>query len=91
MDIIQMTSEYLNQQDISALSPDDYCPNCWGRQEYGGDYYEALKDEGVNSNNLEKKKGWIQAYADRFLIGIKLKPQGTTFVCNTCQTIENKE
>jgi hypothetical protein len=25
--------------------PEGYCPNCWGREEYGGKFYSAIKKE----------------------------------------------
>lgn len=65
--------------------PEDLCPNCWGSQEYEGNFYEAIKSEGIDTNNIEQKKGWIQAYAEKHLTGIQLKKKGNKLICQVCQ------
>jgi protein-arginine kinase activator protein McsA len=72
--------------------PTEVCPNCWGRQEYGGAFYEAVKAEGIDTNNIDAKKGWIQAYAETHLTGIELREQDSQLICNSCQmTYDKKE
>lgn len=81
--------EHLEQTNFSTTqqtAPEGYCPNCWGRQEYSGDFFQAIKNEGITTNNLSSKKGWILAYAEKYLTGIRLKQQGTDYVCTTCTT-----
>ena len=70
--------------------PKGFCPNCWGRQEYGGKFYEAIKKEKVDLKNADQKRGWIQAYAAKYLGGIKLVERHNEMVCTNCQKIHSK-
>jgi len=71
-----------NSNDNKIKSPDGFCPNCWGRQEYGGNFYKALKSE--NHKDLEHKKGWITWYVENNLKGISLQSKEKKLVCNVC-------
>ena len=62
--------------------PEGFCPNCWGRQEYGGNFYKALKSENIK--DLEHKKGWIRSYVENNLKGISLQPKEEKVVCYVC-------
>lgn len=66
-------------------APEGVCPNCWGRQEYSGQFFEAMKNEGIDANNASDKKGWIQDYADKHLAGIKLENKDNELVCQKCK------
>ena len=72
--------EKISKEDV----PEGFCPNCWGRQEYGGQFYEAVKNYGVDINNTDPKVGWIQEYADKHLLGIQLKKKDDMLVCQNC-------
>ena len=74
-----------NPTPTAADVPEDFCPNCWGRNEYGGKFYEAMKNENVDINNVNEKKGWIQDYADKNLSMIQLKHTDTGAVCAKCK------
>lgn len=71
-----------NPNNNQAKSPEGFCPNCWGRQEYGGNFYNTLKSENIK--DLEQKKGWIKLYVEQNLKGIHLKPKDETLLCNVC-------
>ena len=45
-------------------------PNGWGRQKYLGSNQNAVYDEQIDLNNITRKRGWIQAYAARKILGI---------------------
>ncbi|MCB9202027.1 MAG: hypothetical protein H6604_03125 [Flavobacteriales bacterium] len=49
------------------------CPNCWGRQEYEGHFYDASKKDKIDLNNISQKRGWIQAYVVKYFEGMKKK------------------
>jgi hypothetical protein len=66
-------------------TPEGYCPNCWGREEYGGRFYDAVKNNGVDINSNDASIGWVQEYADKHLNGIELHPDGENFVCKKCK------
>lgn len=68
-------------------APEGVCPNCWGRQEYSGNFYEAVKNEGIDANNASEKLGWIQDYADKHLSGIKMDKTTEGHVCPKCKVI----
>ena len=61
------------------------CPNCWGRNEYGGAFYDAVKNENMNVNDLESHVGWVQDYADKHLSDIALHADDAEHVCNKCK------
>lgn len=70
------------QNTKKQKSPKGFCPNCWGRQEYGGNFYKALKVKNIK--DLEHKKGWITAYVEAHLKNIKLQPKDQKLMCNVC-------
>jgi len=87
MSIAENLIDFLIHKPMNTAlkAPEDLCPNCWGSQEYEGNFYEAIKSEGIDTNNVEQKKGWIQAYAEKNLTGIQLKKKGNKLVCQVCQ------
>ncbi len=65
--------------------PEGYCPNCWGRQEYGLQFYEMVKNNDVDVNSKNPNIGWIQDYANKHLAGILLEKKGESLVCEKCK------
>lgn len=65
-----------------SITPEFVCPNCWGRQEYGGEFYNAQKTE--HPTVMEQRKGWVRSYAERNLKGTYPKYNITKEVCNVC-------
>ena len=66
--------------------PEGVCPNCWGRHEYGGQFFEAVKNNNFDDkyltnakkkyiNDLEQSKQsnnfWISVILNRFFDGEK--------------------
>lgn len=76
--------EYLKKDKKREEVPEGFCPNCWGRLEYGGEFYKAVKEENIDLNNIEKHKGWVQALAGKYLYGIELKQKGKEWECEQC-------
>ncbi len=70
------------------IVPNGVCPNCWGRDEYGGRFYERVQQENLNINSKTSNVGWVAAYANKHLLGIVLKRKGNgaSLVCEACQT-----
>ncbi len=68
-------------------APEGFCPNCWGRQEYGGQFFEAIHQEKIDLNNIDQKKGWIEAYAARYLEGIRLTKEDGSQKCPSCEIV----
>ncbi len=85
MNIFESIKSLLSQNKEDQPTPSGYCPNCWGKQEYGGQFYEAVKNENIDINNVNEKKGWIQTYADQHLGAIQLQAQDDKMVCQKCK------
>jgi len=71
--------------DAGVIAPKGVCPNCWGRQEYQGQVFEAIKKENSDVNALDDKKGWIRAYAMENFPKIWLVEKDGLAHCPTCQ------
>ncbi len=85
MSIGKSIFEYLKNGKREDLAPKGICPNCWGNQEYGGQFYEAIKNHGLDVNSKDPEIGWIQDYAEKHLSGIKLEDHGDEYVCTSCK------
>ncbi len=68
-------------------APEGVCPNCWGREEYGGHFYERVKQENLDVLSKESNVGWINAYANKHLAGIVLQRmgKGEELICAKCK------
>lgn len=90
MDIVRSLLNFLmtKETEDAADAPEGYCPNCWGREEYGGHFYERVKQENLNVNSKDSNVGWVAAYANKNLSGIALKRKGNgeEMICEGCQT-----
>lgn len=84
MNLFNFLKQTVDNDDSKSAMPEGYCPNCWGRQEYGGRFYESIKTEGINTNNIDQKKGWVQAYAEKNITGIQLRADDAQLVCDSC-------
>ena len=51
----------------------DVCGNCWGRENYQGKFYDAVKRQRIDVSGKDKHFGWIQDYANKNLSGISLR------------------
>jgi hypothetical protein len=88
MNLVQIFSNLLRKKASGDkdITPESFCPNCWGKQEYNGKFYNMVEKEKIDLNNINERKGWIQAYATEHLEGIKLqKTEKGTYECQTCK------
>jgi hypothetical protein len=69
IDNILMFFKRKNETELEE-APLGFCPNCWGRQEYGGQFFEVIKKERVDINSKDPNRGWIQEYVDKNLSDI---------------------
>ena len=58
------------------------CPNCWGKQEYAGEYQEYTASH-PNPDN-QSKKAFVQQFVEKNITGIKLKKDGDVLLCSKC-------
>jgi hypothetical protein len=90
MTIVEALLNYLRpKENAEAIAaPEGLCPNCWGREEYGGHFYARVKQENLDVNSKESNVGWVQAYANKHLLGIALKRTGNgeELICEKCST-----
>ena len=82
MEIFKSLKSYLLKRklDQKPVTPEGICPNCWGHQEFEGDFLSDLDLAGINNKNLDQNKGWIVAYAEEHLSKIFLKNEK----CEVC-------
>jgi len=86
MNVFQSISNYLKKKEQGVNETlEGFCPNCWGRQEYEGQFFDALENENVDANNINDKKGWILDYAEKNLSGIQLKHENEQLICSKCK------
>lgn len=87
MDILDSLLNLLREKPIPTQedTPEGLCPNCWGRQEYGKRFYEAVKNNSVDINSKNLDVGWITDYANKHLSGIQLKQKDDSLVCQKCK------
>tara|TARA_B110000240_G_C13477373_1_gene443736 strand:+ start:1361 stop:1636 length:276 start_codon:yes stop_codon:yes gene_type:complete len=84
MNLLKSFKKFLEKKDNSTEGPEGFCPQCWGRQEYEGKFYEAVYKEKINTKNLASKQGWINAYVKQNLEGIKLEAANGIKGCPSC-------
>lgn len=87
MNLLSSLLAYLreNQEKPDKEAPEGLCPNCWGRQEYGGNFYEAVKNHGLDVNTKQPEVGWIKDYAEKHLKGIRLETSDDSVACSKCK------
>jgi len=86
MNLIERIKAAFTNKETIINTPDDYCPNCWGRQEYGGNFYQAVRNEIIDLNNIDQKMGWVESYAKKQFQGIQLKNNE----CPACKVVYKK-
>jgi hypothetical protein len=89
MSIIENVKSYFSKKqnnDEVGSAPEGVCPNCWGKQEWDGEYFKFIKGENGNPST-ETYDNFIKDVA-RKLDKITLK--NNAYVCKTCQVNQNK-
>lgn len=86
MNLINTLSNLLksNITENLSITPEGLCPNCWGIHEYGGKFYESVKNEPNHINKSNPNIGWIQDYVNKNLTDIKLQSTTQGIVCPNC-------
>lgn len=89
MNIVLSVKEYFKKKEKNqetGQAPDGVCPNCWGKQEWDGEFYRFMK--GQNSNpSADIYTSFVQDVA-RKLDKITIKEN--TYTCETCQVAYNE-
>ena len=68
------------KNEPAGVAPEGVCPNCWGRQEWEGNYYKIMKARNITpeSNTYNNFINEVASKLDK----ITLKED--TYECTTC-------
>ena len=84
MNIIKNLTNYFNSKaegNTTEKAPEGICPNCWGKQEWEGEYYKFKK--GNNGNPTEDTyNSFVQDVARKL---DKISAKGNDYICETCK------
>lgn len=72
-------------KETKSQIPEDFCPNCWGKQEYDNQIREMYKDKQIDVNNHKANYAFIQEFVVTHINGIKLKKGNNSLECPTCR------
>lgn len=84
MSLLQNLKIYFKNKESNQETeptPEGVCPNCWGKQEWDGEYYKFIKGQNGNPSE-ETYNSFVQDVA-RKLDKITIKE--SSYTCETCQ------
>ena len=84
MNIIENLKTYFTKKENkeqTEKAPEGICPNCWGKQEWEGDYYKFMKGEKGNPDK-ETYNSFIQNVARKL---DKITIEKDSYTCETCK------
>jgi len=69
-----------------AKAPEGICPNCWGRQEWDGEYYKIIK-----ARNITPESNTYNNFINEVAMKLdKITLNEDTYECSTCH-LKQKE
>ncbi len=64
----------------TAKSPEGVCPNCWGRQEWEGNYYKLMK-----ARNITPESNTYNSFINEVVTKLdKITLKEDSYECTTC-------
>lgn len=84
-DLIENIKTYFKnkaEKNEVGESPEGVCPNCWGKQEWEGEYYGFVKGENGNPSTATYNS-FIKDVARKLE---KITIDRNTYTCETCKT-----
>ena len=77
-----------NTVDNETLMDAGVCPNCWGLQQYDGQFQQFVADQTKANINHDKtqQKAFVQQFVETHVTGIHLKREGDFLHCPKCKT-----
>ncbi|MFK7811718.1 MAG: hypothetical protein AB8B59_04435 [Maribacter sp.] len=84
MSLLQNLTDYFKKKQDhqeTGSTPEGVCPNCWGKQEWEGEYYKFMKGQNGNPSD-DTYNNFVKDVA-RKLDKITIKTD--TYTCETCQ------
>ena len=84
MNILENVKSYFfkkeNNQE-TAKAPEGVCPNCWGRQDWEGEYYKKIK-----ANNITPESNTYNSFINEVAQKLdKITLKDDTYECETCK------
>ena len=84
MTLLESIKNYFNKKknnEPTGKAPEGICPNCWGKQEWEGEFYEFMKGS-KNEKRDETYNNFINKIVESNIEGIAI--QKDTYTCKTC-------
>lgn len=86
MNIRQNIKNYFNSKSegyTSKKTPEGICPNCWGKQEWEGEFYKQNKGNKLIGND-QTYNNFINKIVESNVSGIAISEDN--YKCETCKT-----
>jgi hypothetical protein len=83
MGLIENLKIYFKKKDnneTKTVAPEGVCPNCWGKQEWEGEFYKFKKGNSGNYDN-ETYDNFVQGVARKL---DKITAKDNAYICETC-------
>lgn len=83
MNLIDNVKDYFGkkiEEKGKGYAPKGVCPNCWGNQEWDGEFYKKISSKNISSNS-QVYTSFVKKVV-RNLDKITLK--GDAYLCETC-------
>lgn len=91
MNLVENIKKYFknkseNKETVNA--PEGICPNCWGKQEWDGNFYELMK-----ARNITPQSDTYNNFINEVVTQLdKITLKEDTYTCTTCNlSYENKQ
>ena len=84
MSLIENIKSYFTKKENNQPvgdSPEGVCPNCWGKQEWEGEFYEFMKGS-KNEKRDETYNNFINKIVESNIDGIAINKD--SYTCKTC-------
>ena len=72
------------KEETKISTPEGYCPNCWGEQEYDQQIRKMYQDKQIDINNHEANHAFIKDFVVTHIEGIHLKKGDNSIECPAC-------
>lgn len=89
MNILESVKQYFGKKiknETDVKTPEGICPNCWGKQEWDGQFYKKIVANNITPEHNEYNS-FIHEVSSK-LDKITLKKD--TYSCETCQVSYKK-
>ncbi len=90
MTIIESIKKYFKnkiENKETSSAPEGVCPNCWGKQEWDGHFYELMRAKNITPET-DTYNSFKKEIVTKYIDGIVLKED--TYTCTTCNMKYNK-